>query len=171
MDYKDMSSCFDVFPDKKTILLIRDGRDCLLSYFHWLRYFADYQGDFNQFLSDTKYQTPHQAFAQYYADWLEARQGNIHLVRFEDVRANPCAEIKNLLKFIGCERDNEQIDLAINESSYQKMREHENTVSGNSEARIMRKGKVGGWKEEMTDAQLLTLGPAFWKVMNENGYD
>jgi len=143
----------------KVLLLVRDGRDTVLSYYHWLRAFENYQHSLSEFLCDFGTKCPPLDWAEYYISWAEVLSSDsIHVVTFENCRHDPLQEISKILKFVGIERTKAEIEHAIDSSSYSRMRTLEsNEIENKGEiighGRIMRKGKVGGWVDEFYEKE------------------
>jgi len=103
--------------------------------------------------------------------WLEsplANNGNLMVVRYEDLRQNPEQIVGQMLQFIGITPDVRMIRKAIENNTLQQMRakedharrtgEHSDLLfsrkSASEDGRFIRQGTIGGWRSKLTDAQL-----------------
>lgn len=164
-------------PEQKVILLVRDGRDIVLSYYHWLKAFANYQGSFTNYLQDYEITSPANEWAEYNKAWLKHMTPEyIYTISFEKCRENPVDEIGKLLKFLSIERSIPDIEQAINLSSYSNMKKLEDDkvqVKGEEIGcgKIMRKGKVNGWIDEFSDIDLKAFDGFPNEMLDFFGYD
>ncbi len=160
----------------KVVLLVRDGRDTVLSYYHWLRAFENYQSSLLEFLRDFGRRGAPLDWANYYQTWLEALPSDsIHVITFEKCRSDPSQEILKLLEFLCIERKMAEIEHAIESSSYSRMRKLESDEIRNKggeigHGRIMRKGKVGGWVDEFGNIELETFQGIPNETLKSFGY-
>jgi hypothetical protein len=154
------------------ILLVRDPRDAVHSSYRWFRGFSPIwqpeggrgQGTFAEFLDGlgVNDEAPIQGWADFYRDWQAVlptlARGAI--VRFEDLKATPVAVLDRLLRELGVPRPASSIGRAVERSSYENMRAHEERIvgtAGNDAAAapmIMRRGKVNEWREWFGDPAL-----------------
>lgn len=168
----------------KVILLVRDGRDCLISYYHWLRSFGNLDIPLSAFLVRSFNDgncginsLPALAWAGFNHFWGEAVPSERrHLVQFERCRAKPHETIRGMLGFLGVERSDAEIEAAIEESSYKNMRRLEDDAikaHGDSIGRghMMRKGQIGEWREVLTQDMLRSFEGAPNEILERLGYE
>jgi hypothetical protein len=168
----------------KVVLLVRDGRDCLISYYHWLQSFANtpppmpefLDCNFNDLICSIKAK-PAMAWAAFNAFWWDAVPSERrHLVRFEQGRTQPLETVRAMLDFLGVERSDAEIEAAIEESSYKNMRRLEDAAIKTDgdrigRGRIMRKGQIGEWREVLTQDMLRTFEGKPNEVLDWLGYE
>ena len=99
-----------------------------------------------------------------------AKNGNLLVVRYEDLRKDTETGLLEMLNFLGIQRDREQIRKAIENNSLRAMREKEEKAKKSGatlgkgtllrkhnldreDARFVRSGSVGGWREKLTREQ------------------
>lgn len=159
---------FSGVPLGGAILLVRDPRDTIYSGYKWFRGFseswwqdvADTQGKstFLDYLGGTRIgdgRSPVTGWTAFYENWLNAagHLGKFAVVRFEDLKSDPVATVTAMLAAFGLTAPVDRITRAVELSSFDAMRSHEDKVSEaegdarTSGARIMRRGKVGEWRE------------------------
>lgn len=138
----------------KAIYLVRDGRDSLVS-LTWFNLTSreapqrDIPKDqFNTALKEAIMSNVYGGWSENILAWLN-RPDPIVVVRFEDLIAQPEETVSKSFEAFGLNKNDEQRN---NLPSFEKM--HERNPF------LFRKGKVGGWKEEMPD----DLHNLFWEI-------
>jgi hypothetical protein len=163
-------------PDfKRVIYLLRDGRDAMVSYHHFLEATHNRSLDFLHMVRSGEDLFPckwHEHVSQWRANPYKA---DIITVRYEDLKTDTPAQLERMLSFAGIKRDKAQIETAVRRSSFSRMQEREKKVGmGNPDwprdRLFVRRGHVGSYKDEMPpevqEAFLAEAGP----VMREVGY-
>jgi hypothetical protein len=163
---------------KRGVLLVRDVRDVFLSVYNsyialGMASFVS-KGDIDSFLlSFLEGRVIHTgSWKRHTRSWLEsplAANGNLLVVRYEDLRKNPEEKLQELLQFVGITADSRTIRRAIENNTLQQMRAKEDKAKKAGEtsillgrrteafdevSRFVRKGAVGGWRDKLTDAQV-----------------
>lgn len=143
------------------IFLIRDPRAVLNSAFHHVtRHKHSFSGSMDDFLSDGRKGLPH--YVGYMNSWNKRLSTQSSMViHYEDLISDPGSEIIKVLEFLQEPVDLQALDLAVHNSSFERMRalEIEEGLLGHAYDRSdenalrMRKGRVDGYREELTDAQ------------------
>jgi hypothetical protein len=179
---------------KKAVLLVRDVRDVFLS--TWAGFSAMgmvplvSKGDFDSFLLSFLRGKALQmgSWQQHSRSWLEsplAKNGNLLVVRYEDLRRNPEQMLGQLLQFLGITPNAEKIRRAIENNTLQQMRAKEDKAkrageesillgrrkSEKEESRFVRKGAVGGWRGKLTEAQLKMIEEYAGDTLAAAGYE
>jgi hypothetical protein len=169
---------------RKVIYLVRDVRDVALSEFAigkelgLLRYYEIYEFDnfLEPFLNGSidRYRTwPDHVIS--YLDSPLAKNGNLLVLRFEDLRKNPEEHLRRILEFLGVRAGQEDIRRAIAHNTVEKMRAKEDTSqamrkSSGEEGRFVRRGSVGGWRESFTEKQVRLVDQYAGRVLELMGY-
>jgi hypothetical protein len=173
----------------KAIYLVRDARDVVLSEYAFEKALGIFTGDLDAFIQAflKGKVNGYGAWHRHVASWLDAADaGKVKLliVKYEDMRRNPEGKLKEIVKFLGVERDSEAIRAAVENNSLEKMRAKEDSArrsvpaSGKTPLRTMetksennrfvREGKVAGWRDQLTAAQLALIeqqaGPALARL-------
>lgn len=153
----------DAFRDKEVVLLVRDPRDVVVSYyFHSTRRFDSFDGAISDFVRDERLGVRKQlAFNK---NWFENRNvpRRFTVVRYEDLHDDPRAVLRQMLALIGATLSEETLDAAIEYSSFDHMKRLETTGAfkagflqpGNAddpESFKVRKGEVGGHRDYLSD--------------------
>jgi len=152
-------------PPTRVVLLVRDGRDAVLSLYHNLRSFGGLDVPLPEFLRgrDSAWPPPAMSWGFACLSWLGSiASERLHVVKFEACRERPLEEFRALLGFLGTPRTDAEIEHAMTESSYERMRRVESAEierRGDSigRGRVMRKGQVGEWREVYTEEMLRTF--------------
>ncbi len=166
---------------KRAIYLMRDLRDVMLS--NWARDkemgFSQYfdhgkgmDGYVESFLQGKV--TRFGSWQSHVDSWLNcplAQHGNLLVVRYEDLRRDTENGLVEMLQFLGIESDLGRIRRAVENNSLRNMREKEEKAKNSGatlgkgtllrkhnvnreDARFVRSGSVGGWREKLADSQI-----------------
>jgi len=111
------------------------------------------------------------AVIDYYNYWAEnvTKLPRAHIVRYEDLRGDTVAELRRLAAFLGDTFTEEQILDAVDFASFDKLREKEQsgyfdnrslTLRNPSDPETLkvRRGKVGGYRDDLTPEQSAWIG-------------
>jgi hypothetical protein len=161
----------------RAIYVVRDARDVLLSEYAFLKALDFFPGDLDSFVSHflltrvSGYGPWHRNLAS----WLDspiAASGNLHVVRFEDIRQDPVPCFARMAEFLGVKVSEEKIKLAVANNSIQKMREKENKepVKASLRGRFVRDGAVRGWVSKLTPAQVRLIEEHAGSMLLRLGY-
>ncbi|MBW3086338.1 hypothetical protein KEM60_02551 [Austwickia sp. TVS 96-490-7B] len=145
------------FPElRSAVLLVRDPRDTLFSYYNWRRAFSEEgeEREFDEFMAQPHPLglPPAQHWAQFHRVWLCAltELPTKAVVRFEELKAEPVAVVSRMLRKLGQPIPDEAVlRAAADQSSFESMRRHEDRTCADSR-RVMRRGQPGEWREWYT---------------------
>lgn len=89
--------------------------------------------------------------------WAKATELPVHFIRYEDMKENPLETFTAAVQFIGLDCSSEQISQAIEASDFKKLKAEE-LKNGFKEkpyhtASFFRSGKVGDWKNHLSNEQ------------------
>ena len=106
--------------------------------------------------------------------WMQARELAVHLIRYEDMMQNPVASFTEAVRFIGLDCTDAQIEKAICLSDFAKLKAEE-AQQGFKErpyqaAAFFRSGRVGDWRNHLSDAQVEQLLRDHGETMRKLGY-
>jgi hypothetical protein len=169
---------------RRVVYLVRDIRDVALSEFAickelgLLRYYGiDEFDDFLQpFLNGTIER--YQAWQDHVVSYLDsplAKNGNLFVLRFEDLRKTPEEHLRRIVEFLGVRAGQDDIRRAIAHNTVEKMRAKEDASramrkSSGEEGRFVRRGSVGGWRERLTEEQVCLVDQYAGRVLGLMGY-
>lgn len=170
---------------KRIVLLVRDPRDVAVSqFFQWKfrmqrrkKRLNDYpphgaEVSIYDFVMDDKVGVPQ--IIRYFNGWLRGipDMSDVLLVRYEDMRRDPGVVLAEVLEFTGTPTSPEHIAGAVEFAAYDNMKKMEENQSfspwrygwrmrpgdrDNPDSFKVRRGKVGGYRDYFSDAQLETL--------------
>lgn len=105
-------------------LLVRDPRDVMASYFHYRKVRGCQQNVFD-FIRDRKYGI--EAWINHTESWTGSKKDgqNVHLIKYEDLHRDPRRELMKVFDLLGIEISQIALEIAISESSFEKMKESE----------------------------------------------
>lgn len=179
---------------KRTVFLVRDMRDVLLSgYARGVEVGLVElvcKGDFDSFMMSflKGHALQMGSWQEHTRSWLDsplAKNGNLLVVKYEELRKNPEPMLAQIVEFIGVKPNLQIIRKAIEDNSLQQMRTREDRErkagessillgphkSTGEDGRFVRKGSVGGWRNKLTDAQLQLIDEYAGDMLTRLGYD
>ncbi len=141
---------------RRVIHLVRDGRDAIVSYAHYLRALHREAPALEALVE----RPPGVAcgWAEHVERWLENPYGaELMLLRYEDLRTRPVEELARVCSFLGVERDARTRARVVEQAAFGRLREKEEREGwGHArwprEARFFRRGRVGSHRDEMPAA-------------------
>jgi Sulfotransferase domain len=165
----------------KVVLLVRDGRDVGISYFHHLRRRAAIPDDFASYWENYVTGTAgvFGSWQDYVRSWLDYSQaGNVLTVRYEDLLADPDAGLTRISERFGLQLTPAAIEAALRTSTPDAMRAKESssqliearTSSANRATSFVRQAKAGGWREDLDPALAARFEAAAGRELVELGY-
>ncbi len=159
----------------KVVYVLRDPRDVMVSYWHYQKLIdRSFDQSLLEFLESDSMWPCH--WDQHVASWLLPRQHpNLIVIKYEDLHMDPLGQIIRLKELAGTDWTRPQIEAAIECSRFDRMRAAEEKFGlkakiGDQSERFIRKGKAGGWKEELGQAELSVLEARYGQVMQAFGY-
>jgi len=108
------------------------------------------------------------------ASWTATPSPTLHVVRYEDMLANPQKSFAAVVKFLGIEAPRQRIEKAIRLSSFTVLKEQERRQGFRERPSAMeaffREGKAGQWKKVLTKEQVAAIVSAHREQMARFGY-
>lgn len=164
-------------------ILVRDPRDNVYSYYRTIFDFAEdaNRTTFHEWLSSSSFlgRRPIDVWHYTYAGWLEhsGEFDRVAVTRFEDLKRDPVGTMATALRAFDADVAEADLVRAAHLSSFEHMRGHEDKVLADEgrtheQGRLVRRGKVGEWKEWMTP-QLWThfTDPGLIATAEQFGYE
>lgn len=161
----------------RSIYMVRDARDVLLSEFAFLSALEYYTKDLDSFVKTFLF-TCVSAYGPWHKNvtsWLDspiAKNGNMLLVRYEDLRKDPVPLFAEMANFLGAKVSEEKIKEAVANNSIQAMRakEDKEPVRASIKGRFVRDGKVRGWVSKLTSEQVRLIDEHAGPTLLRLGY-
>ena len=186
--YRAGEAGHEPFPTEATraaILVVRDPRDVACSYAPFFGLNLDESVDAlgrrsgaQAKASPAQIQTaqPWGSWSSHAQSWLdESVPFPVHLVRYEDLKADAVATLSPVFAAIGLECTDEQLKAAVEETRFERLKASE-AERGFRETspktrEFFRKGQAGGWREELSTDQVAAVEADHAETMAALGYE
>lgn len=161
----------------KVIYVLRDPRDVMVSYYHFKRLTdPDFELSVMDFVSHDDHWPCR--WDEHVAGWLHRRRHpHLLLLRYEEMRKDTVRVLRSVLNFVRLTYAEEEVVKAVQASEFDKMGALEAELRiaagavGMNEERVIRRGKVGGWRNELDIKNLQVVEGKYGQVMRKLGYD
>jgi hypothetical protein len=169
--------------DRRVVYVVRDARSVVSSEFAWQQRSGFYFGGFDGFVADfvAGRSNPWGSWADHVRYWRRseaARNGHIHLVRYEDLRADTYSVFTGILDFLGVRARDDVVRKAVESNSLEGMRAKEDRAeregwrrSARPDIRFINTGTVTGWRDKLTTAQARLIEQRFGDTLESLGYE
>lgn len=165
---------------KSAIYILRDPLDMVLSFARHYGHSADtaidavrradhvVQGDRNsvtQFVG---------GWSEHVTGWVDTRDFPVHVMRYEDLLANPRECFGQLIEFLGFPLADDRLDRAIRHASFDELSKQEKKSGfverSQKSDRFFHTGQSGQWKTILTADQIARMRKDHGAVMKRFGY-
>lgn len=142
-------------PDyQKVVYLLRDGRDAMVSYWHYLEGLAGKEMDFLELVQTGRGLFPckwHEHVTQWLANPYSAQ---MITVRYEDLKKDPVAQLRRIGDFAGLDCQSSALERAAQNSSFAAMKQREASFAWENpqipkNKQFIRRGQIGSHQDEM----------------------
>lgn len=154
------------------IYLVRDGRDCAVSYYHWSG--ASKKTDFPSFVRShiLKGNLTSPAWQDHVVGWTQKLRPTDLFVRYEDlIGPAQVSEVQRLARFLELERSDEQVATALSKSTMERQQRDFSTHQALAKKKVGVGKGAGAWRDLFDEALL----DEFWEVagpaMEKSGYE
>jgi len=149
---------------RRAVYLVRDVRDVVLSEFAFEKNLGIGHESLDDYLEEfVGGRKRHGSWQNHVQSWLDsplARNGELLVIRYEDLRQDSVEMFMKIADFLGMSRDRKVVEKAVANNSVQRMREKEDRLytqenysavpsrpvkSVQPGGRFIRSGKMGGW--------------------------
>lgn len=162
---------------RNVIYLVRDPRDVVVSYWHYLRkLYPDLNLSMEQMIRNPGMDRI--AWEEHVAGWLRSAPDlrKFAVIKYEDFLEDTRGELGRLASFCGLKIGSTDIDRAVELSTFEKMQEIEDERGGPSgspdkSGRFVRRGKSGSWRVEMDERTRILANARFLPMVERLGYD
>ena len=95
------------------------------------------------------------SWSEHISSWLDELDLQVQLVRYEDLQQNPVDEFEKVVRFLKLPHDKERVRKAVAFASFKELQRQELKAgfrerSVKSSGPFFRRGKVGGWRDELS---------------------
>lgn len=164
---------FEHFP--RTIYIVRDGRDALVSYYHYNLDSGQFAGTFDEFLKSTIY-LRFGSWQEHVTRAMEQRlrfPDRILFIRYEDMLQDLPGNIRKIAKFCGLQVSDESVESTAGKCSFQALQQNERTYGSETldkQINFFRKGTKEQWKGYFNAEEAMDFVEASRELLMANGY-
>lgn len=155
---KTHKSRWPIFRGNRAILLVRDPRDVMVSYFHYERgkKKGRFRGEFSEFIRHPKF--GFQAWCEHYVSW---RANASVVLTYERLKSDDVGEFRRMLDAVDITVSDALIEQAAKRSRFEEMKKveekegvRESEDHFEEDKQFMRKGTSGQWPEYFDEFDL-----------------
>lgn len=163
---------------KRAVYVVRHVADVAVSRYNHLPWIGIAKPEFSVFLENmlAGKVDGYSTWPQHIASWLDAPNGAVHLVKYEDMHDDADATISGALEFFGVEADPAQVHAAIAANTLDRMKEKERRAPTWTfgkplpEVPFVRQGEVGGWRQTLEAADIELIERVAGPTLRRLGY-
>jgi hypothetical protein len=166
---------------KRAVYLVRDVRDVALSEYAYQNALGRITGTFDDYLTEFLggTATGYGSWQEHVRSWIEsplAKSGDLLLVRYFELKKDGPTQMQRIIDFLGVDVDRQVIVDALQNNEFQKMRVKEDRSpqlgkSTSDDKRFVRKGKAGGWRQQLTSEQIRRIEDKAGTMLTRLGYE
>jgi Sulfotransferase domain len=171
---------------RRVIYIVRDPRDVAVSNYHWEMKLRSIPEGYPIEKFVPRWMEPQfwlriGSWADHVNSWLATREGNSSflLVRYEDLKRDPRAELGRMGALLGVEASAETLDRAVASSSTERMSDMESKQAGQwvathhtrQDKPFVRKGATGDWRSVLPPDTVAHLEACWGVLMKKLGYE
>ena len=171
---------------KGAIYLVRDPRDVLVSLAHHDGY--DFNQTFEHLSSSYNFEYPLSSgkrykktlmgtWADHYKSWKNFKSCKTLIIKYEDMVLDEYNTFKKIINYLteidGTELKEEKLLKALKQTQFEELQKMEKTDGFSEKGKgelFFRKGKIGGWKNDLSSDLVKKIEKVFYKEMVELGY-
>ena len=169
--------------DKKHfLLLVRDPRDVVVSMYYHFKYRANiYDGTISDFISHENWGIKKIVDCMIYSHkYVEEHHDKSIVIRFEDLKVDTVSEVERIIDVLLPNNVNRRlISAAVDFCSIENMKKREQysksdifrQANDNPNSAKVRKGKIGGYKEEFSASECSFLDKEVERLQKMFGYE
>jgi len=106
--------------------------------------------------------------------WIDKPSFEVLVIRYEDMLTSPFETFRKAVDFIGTDATDQQVQAAIEQTSFEKLSRQEEEKGFHEKHRLsrvfFRAGKMGNWEEELTSDQAAVVISKHSETMHRLGY-
>lgn len=161
---------------KRAVYLLRDGRDAMVSFFHYSNAVEKGRQTFVQMVQDGPYLAPCKWHEHVKAWQTNPFGASLITIKYEDLRRDATAELMRFCEFAGIERDRSFVQSIAEATAFDKMQSKEarqklyTTNSWPKDKLFRRRGQVASYKDEMPPEALAAFMAESGETLRACGY-
>lgn len=160
---------------KRAIYIARDGRDAMVSYWHFCNQRDGTAIPFSEFIElSAKPEHSYGSWKVHVSSWMNAPLEGKLVLRYEDLLVDTAVGLRRALEFSEIEVTEAAVASAVERASFNSMRKLENTRGFNLEmlktVEFVREGKSGSWRDTFGPGDLERFGRFHGGCVPELGY-
>lgn len=160
---------------KRAIYIARDGRDAMVSYWHFCNQRDGTAIPFSEFIElSSKPEHSYGEWSVHVTGWMNAPLDGKLVLRYEDLITDTAGSLRQALEFVEVEVSETAVANAVERASFNSMRKLERTKGFNLEmlkkVEFVREGKVGSWQDSFGPGDLERFHRFHGGCVSELGY-
>ena len=117
---------------------------------------------------------PLSTWSGHVTSWLDQKEIPLHVVRYEDMHADPVAALGGVARFAGLEHDADSLARAVERSRFERLRAEEERDGFRERMPVtpsfFREGRTGAWRDALSAKQVQAVVDAHAPTMERLGY-
>jgi len=160
---------------RKVIYLLRDGRDVMVSYYHYNKAIYGDSANMDLMIETGQFLFPC-PWHEHVRQWRQNAHGaDMITVKYEHLLHDPLPELEKVCRFVGLERTPAALRTVYEKCSFTTLRRKEQAAglddpSWPRDRAFFRRGKQGSYKEEMSSQSLQKFLTVAGKTLRQCGY-
>ncbi len=166
----------------KYIYIVRNGKDVLVSFFHFYQSHLGFKGTFSEFFERfMRGKVQFKSWFKHVAGWLEHKDDpNVLLLQYEDLIHDPRGSIQKVIDFFGFKIAPEHFSAILEKSSFAFMKKYNNKFDhltgkmleqGSIQGAFIRQGNIGEGQKLLTEQQEKLFEQKFQEYLGASGID
>ena len=138
---------------QRVIYIVRDGRDVLVSFWHYHKNLTGSQLDYDKLIQMPIYQFG--TWSEHVLSWMDNTYGaQLMCLRYEDLLLNGASELNKVARFLGLEIPEKRLKEIVRDNSFKVLQEKERLYGfgrrlWNGGGAFFRRGVAAGFVDEM----------------------
>ncbi len=113
-------------------------------------------------------------WSEHVLSWEKAPDIDVHMMRYEDMKANTVDTFLKAIEFIGLKKTKEDVETALELSSMNKLKDYEQKYGFREKPanakNFFREGKTNNWKDSLTEDHIQSIIDTNREAMKRFGY-
>jgi hypothetical protein len=148
------------YSGKKVIYVVRNGVDCITSYFHYLNARAQSPIPREAFIDGTAVKI--KSWRKHLLSWYDAPVESLLIVKYEDMKIEPVDQLFRVVQFLRIDADINRIRDVVGMTDFSQMQRlekeygyyNETPIRTGKQSKFVRRGETGVRTDVFTDAQV-----------------